>query len=63
MLILTRKRGEAVDLVIRGELLATVRVLEIEPSGVVRLGFDARDEVRILRDNAVERKQGDGYGD
>lgn len=58
MLILTRKRGESIDL---SELLpsgaeraiATVTVLNILADGVVRLGFIADPAVRIVRDNAI----------
>lgn len=62
MLILTRKRGEAVDLFDRNsdKLLATVVVLEILSGGAVRLGFDAGQEIHIVRDNARRRDDGQG---
>lgn len=62
MLILDRKRGQAVDLMNKDtkRVLATVRVLEICPDGVVRLGFDAGQEILIMRDNASERQRQQG---
>ncbi len=60
MLILNRRRGEAVDLKDRrtGRILASVQVMEITPEGVVRLAFDAGQEIQILRDNARRRDDG-----
>lgn len=57
MLMLTRRKNEAVDFIDRqtGEVLATVTVLELLPNNVVRLGFEARPSVRIVRDNAIDR--------
>ncbi len=69
MLMLTRRRGEAVDLIDRasGEVLVTVTVLELLPKGSIRLGFDAKDSIQILRDDArrrddAEEENGDGNG-
>lgn len=47
MLVLGRKRGEQVDLVV-GDLTIRVTVIESTPSRL-RLGFEAPEEVRILR--------------
>lgn len=57
MLILTRRKNEAVDLIDRdsGEVLCAVSILELLPNGVVRLGFEADSSVRIVRDNAVQK--------
>lgn len=66
MLILTRRKGEAVDLIDRRseEVIATVTLLELLPNGNVRLGFDAPEHVRIIRDNAVRRHDdGDEEGE
>ena len=61
MLILTRKKGEAVDLSVRatGAPICTVEVLGMLADGSVRLGFRAGDDVTILRDN-VKRRNDDG---
>lgn len=63
MLILTRKRGEAVDIIDRasGNVLATVTVMQVVGS-VVRLGFEAPRSVQILRDNAINRATENGNG-
>jgi carbon storage regulator CsrA len=58
MLILTRKRGECVDLSVGGQVIAVVKVMELLPGGVVRLGFEADQQVSISRDNIKERKDG-----
>ena len=57
MLILTRRKGEAVDIIDRerGDVLCTVTLLELLPNGTVRIGFDAPEFIRIIRDNAVRR--------
>ncbi len=57
MLILTRRKGEAVDIIDRekGGVLCTVTLLELLPNGTVRIGFDAPEHIRIIRDNAVRR--------
>ena len=57
MLILTRRRGTAVDLIDRNtdRVIATITILEILPNDVVRIGFDAPPSVRIVRDNAVDK--------
>lgn len=57
MLILTRRRGTAVDLIDRNtdRIIATVTVLDILPNDVVRIGFDAPPSVRIVRDNAIDK--------
>lgn len=56
MLILERRRGESVDLtdLKTKQLLASIKVLEILPSGNVRLGFDALPNIHIKRDNMKE---------
>lgn len=58
MLVLTRRRGESVDLVERHTQtrIATVKVISVvaHPSGLghtVHLGFDAPDTISILRDD------------
>ncbi len=61
MLMLTRRRGEAVDIYDKnGELAVTVHVAEFLPANVVRLGFAAADDYTILRDNAKKRELKDG---
>lgn len=59
MLILMRKRGEAVDIIDRDSntVLATVTVLEVVSGNNVRLGFDAPQHIKIIRDNAVRRDE------
>ena len=59
MLVLTRKAGEAVDAYdTRNEVpVITVTVLGILPGGVVRLGFDAEQHIRITRDNIKSHKE------
>lgn len=63
MLILTRRKGESVDMIDRDTdtVLATITLLELLPNGTVRLGFEAPDYVRIIRDNAVRREEGNGH--
>lgn len=60
MLILDRHVGESIDLIDRdsGKAIATVKVLAHSRNGNVRLGFDAGPEVTILRDNAINRRDG-----
>lgn len=58
MLMLTRKRGESIDLSVGGQVICVVKVLEFLPGGVVRLGFDADRQLSISRDNIKERKDG-----
>lgn len=60
MLVLTRRLNESVSLMNREGtiVIATVMVLGIAPDGHVRLGFDAPDSVKILRDNARRRTNG-----
>jgi sRNA-binding carbon storage regulator CsrA len=60
--MLTRRRGETVDLKVAGRVIATVKVLEFLPNDQVRLGFDADRTVSIERDNMKQGK-GDGHGD
>lgn len=57
MLLLTRRRGGATDLIDRdsGIVLATVTVLGVTPDGAVRLGFEAQPHIHILRDDAIRR--------
>lgn len=63
-LMVTRRRGEAVDVYDKnGKLAISVKVNELLPGGVVRLEFDADREYTILRDNAVDRRiPGDNDG-
>lgn len=58
MLMLTRKRGESIDLSVGGQVICVVKVMEFLPGGVVRLGFDADRQLTISRDNIKERKDG-----
>ena len=56
MLMLTRRKGEAVDIYDKkGNIVVTVQVTEFLPGNVVRLGFAASNEYTILRDNAKSR--------
>lgn len=56
MLIITRRRGQATDIIDRntGQVLATVLVMHVM-GGEVRLGFEAADHIRFVRDNARKR--------
>lgn len=57
MLMLTRRRGESVDVFDKhGNVVITVNVAEFLPNNVVRLGFAAANEYTILRDNAKSRE-------
>jgi sRNA-binding carbon storage regulator CsrA len=56
MLMLTRRRGESVDIYDKnGNVVVTIHVNEFLPSNVVRLGFAATRDYTILRDNAKTR--------
>jgi len=60
MLILTRRVGQGIDLKDRRQEdadLCTVYVLDVT-NGVVRLGFNAPEHVRIVRDDARRRDDG-----
>jgi sRNA-binding carbon storage regulator CsrA len=58
MLMLTRRRGESVDIYDRqGKVVVTVSVAEFLPNNVIRLGFAASSDYTILRDNAKLREQ------
>lgn len=60
MLMLTRRRGESVDVYDKkGTVVLTVHVIELLPGNIVRLGFAADTEYKILRDNAKHREQRD----
>lgn len=61
MLMLTRRRGESVDLIDRDtqRVIATVLVREILPGGSVRLGFEADQTIQFRRDN-MKRGEVDG---
>jgi sRNA-binding carbon storage regulator CsrA len=60
MLMLTRRRGESVDIYDKnGKVVVTVSVAEFLPNNVIRLGFAASSEYTILRDNAKLREQKD----
>ena len=50
MLILTRCKEESV--IINGNI--KVKVLGIDPRGQVRLGFEAPDDVNIVREELLE---------
>jgi carbon storage regulator CsrA len=57
MLILTRGTEEAVTVTTpRGEQV-TVKILGFPTKGTVRLGFDAPNDFKILRDNAKLRME------
>lgn len=51
MLVLTRRREEEVTVTVDGVGTMTIRILDII-GGVAKLGFEAPQEFRILRDNA-----------
>ena len=51
MLILTRRIGETI--IINGDIKITV--LGLDPRGQVKLGFDAPDDVNIVREELLER--------
>ena len=51
MLVLSRKTGQTVYI---GEEIA-VTILEVSQSGIVRLGFDAPRDVRIVREEVIIR--------
>jgi carbon storage regulator CsrA len=57
MLVLSRKRGEIVDMILDGVVIATVTFLD-QKGGDVRLGFEARPEVVILR-RELDRRRAD----
>jgi carbon storage regulator CsrA len=57
VLILTRKIEEAVTVTTPAGEEVTVRVLGFPTPGEVRLGFDAPQDFKILRDNARVRKE------
>lgn len=60
MLVLGRKRGEQVDLVV-GDLTIRVTVIESTP-GRIRLGFEAPEEVHILRSELLPIIEGERDG-
>lgn len=59
MLMLTRRRGESVDVLDKkGNVVLTVLIAEFLPGNVVRLGFAADpSKYDIFRDNAKHREQ------
>lgn len=66
MLMLTRKPGQAVDLIdsTSGSVLATVTLMACLSGNRVRLGFDAPPHIHIIRDDAKRRgKDGDQEDD
>lgn len=66
MLMLTRKPGQAVDLIDSnsGAVLATVTLMACLSGNQVRLGFDAPPHIHIVRDDAKRRgKDGDQEDD
>lgn len=64
MLMLTRRRNEQIDLIDKssGNVFCTISVLEFLPNNVVRLGFEADQSVRIVRDDAKRRHSPEGNG-
>ncbi len=59
MLILTRRKGESIDVLDKqGKVVVTINVMEFLPGNVVRLGL-AADPAKydIFRDNAKHREQ------
>lgn len=52
MLLLGRKKGESV--IINGDIKITV--LGIDKRGMVRLGFEAPDDVNIVREELLSRE-------
>jgi len=63
VLILTRKRGESIDLVRRatGEVIASIVVREFLPNGIIRIGIEAGQEIAVYRDNMKSGRE-DDYG-
>jgi carbon storage regulator CsrA len=62
MLMLTRRPGQAVDLIDTnsGDVVATVTLMACLSGNQVRLGFDAPPHIHIVRDDAKRRgKDGD----
>ena len=57
MLMLTRKPGQAVDLIDTntGQVIATVLLIACLNGNSVRLGFDAPPHIHIIRDDAKRR--------
>lgn len=58
MLCLSRRRGEEIRI---GEDVI-VKVLEIRPDGVVRLGIDCPKEIPIFRSEVAPPREGKGDG-
>jgi len=55
MLVLTRKRGEAIELSSNGTIIATV-VVTGTSKGATKLGIDAPPEVQVVR-TEIKQKQ------
>lgn len=63
MLLLERKRGEAIDLIVIGvdgqeEVIATFKIIEFLPNNNVRIGIEAAKNIHIRRDNMRRRDDG-----
>lgn len=56
MLVLTRKRGEAIELSSNGTTIATVFVTGTS-KGATKLGIDAPPEVHVVRTEIKEQPQ------
>jgi carbon storage regulator CsrA len=55
MLVLSRRVGQSVCILVGGEVIKVTVVHQT--SGCTKLGFDAPDDVRILREELVESEQ------
>jgi carbon storage regulator CsrA len=57
MLALSRKTDEAIILKIDGQIIAKVRVLSFK-KGSVKLGFEANENVEIIREELLDDWKG-----
>ena len=57
MLVLARAFNEAVVLRIDGEIIAEIKVVQIREN-TVKLSFEAKDEVEIIREELLENWRG-----
>ena len=55
MLGLTRKQSESVVIIQGGKVVATLTIKDIK-RGSVRIGFDAKSDVRIMRSELLEKE-------
>lgn len=53
MLVLTRREGEKIQVFV-GDELVTVCLIEARRSGKARIGIEASDAVRIVRDELLQ---------